>query len=275
MKKFKKIYLEITNQCNLKCNFCIQNQREAKFLSHEEFKIILDKIEPYTDYLYFHIMGEPLLHPNIKDFFSLAHNRFNINITTNGYLINKLEGIDSIRQINISLHSYDDKYNIPVKEYMNNIFKIIDSDSLKNTYISLRFWVKNEHNKEILNVLNSHYNINLDESIKNYKINNHIFINNFHEFIWPDLNNNYYSEDGGCHALKDHIGILSNGNVVPCCLDSKGDIILGNIYTDDLNDIINSNKFLVMINGFKFKKKKEELCKHCCFFEKQNNSCYN
>lgn len=268
MKRFKKIYLEITNQCNLQCPFCIQNKREPKYLSEDEFKTILLKIENYTDYLYFHIMGEPLLHPKIKEFIQIASSKFYINITTNGYLINRIENISQIRQLNISLHSYTDNYHISVKEYMQNIFKVIDSDSFKNTYISLRFWVKNKYHFEMLKEINSHYHLNLDESINNYTINNHIFINNFHEFIWPDLNNQYYDSKGTCYALKEHIGILSNGNIIPCCLDSAGVINLGNIYVDSLEDILNSKRVLSMIDGFKCYEKKEELCKHCRFIEK-------
>lgn len=268
MKKFKKIYLEITNQCNLKCPFCIQNKRKPKYLTKDEFKKILFKVEKYTDYLYFHIMGEPLLHPNIKEFISLAHYKFKINITTNGYLIKRIASVKNIRQLNISLHSYDSKYNITVKEYMNNIFEVIDSDNFKSTYISLRFWVKNRYHQEMLDEINKHYNLNLDKKIGNYTINNHIFINKFHEFTWPDLNNEYYSDAGTCYALREHIGILSDGTIVPCCLDSIGDINLGNIYNDSLEDILNSTRVLSMIEGFKCHKKVEELCKHCNFLGK-------
>ena len=268
MKKFKKIYLEITNQCNLNCDFCIQNKRKAKYLSIDEFKLILNKIENYTDYLYFHVMGEPLLHPKIKELISLAHPIFKINITTNGYLIDRITGVNNIRQLNISLHSYSDRYNISVKEYMSKIFDIVDSEPFKNTYISLRFWVKNEYHRDILNEINLHYHINLDDNIDNYTINNHIFINSFHEFIWPDLNNSYYNEEGTCYALKEHIGILSDGTIIPCCLDSYGIINLGNIYIDKLDDILNCKRVTDMIDGFRCYKKNEELCKHCRFIEK-------
>ena len=268
MKKFKKIYLEITNQCNLKCPFCIQNKRESKYISTDEFKLILDKIENYTDYLYFHVMGEPLLHPNIKEFIDIANSRFKINITTNGYLIKRIKNVVGIRQINISLHSYDNKYNISLDEYMNNIFDIIDSTAFQNTYISLRFWVKNKYNDEIINRINSHYRADIDENTKNYTINNHIFINNFHEFIWPDLDNEYYSATGTCYALREHIGILADGTVIPCCLDSVGCINLGNIYNSSLEKILNTDRVNNMIDGFKNNIKKEEFCKHCHFIEK-------
>ena len=109
MKKFKKIYIEITNNCNLNCEFCIHNQRDNKFISFTEFKKLLDKISDYTDYLYFHVMGEPLLHPKINNLIDYASSKFMINITTNGYLIDKIK-TNNVRQINISLHSFDLKY---------------------------------------------------------------------------------------------------------------------------------------------------------------------
>lgn len=265
MKRFKKIYIEITNSCNLNCDFCIKNTRVNKFISINEFSNILDKIENYTDYLYFHILGEPLLHPNINEFISLAHNKnFKINITTNGYLINRLTNYN-LRQINISLHSFDDRYNIDINTYLDNIFNIINK--LSNTYISLRLWVKNKYNDYIIDYINKKYNINIPYDVKNYIINDKLFINNFHEFIWPDLNNSYYSCNGKCYGLKDHIGILSDGTIIPCCLDTKGIINLGNIYKDNLEDIINRKRVTNMITNFNNNIKIEELCKHCNFIE--------
>lgn len=265
-KRFKKIYVEITNGCNLNCPFCIKNSRKTKFISINEFKIILDKIKDYTDYLYFHVLGEPLLHPNINELIEIASKNFNINITTNGYLINNLKNYN-IRQLNISLHSFSDSYNISLNDYLNNIFNKIDE--LKNTYISLRLWVKNKYNNEIIDYINKRYSLNIDYNVDNYKVKNNIFINNFHEFIWPDLDNNYYNENGTCYALIDHIGILVDGTVIPCCLDSKGIINLGNIYTDDLDKILDKDIIKNMINNFKNNKKCEELCKHCSFIEKK------
>lgn len=266
MKRFKKIYIEITNNCNLDCSFCIKNKRTNKFISIEEFNILLDKIKDYTDYIYFHILGEPLLHPKINELISLASLNFKINITTNGYLINRIKNNKNIRQLNISLHSYDIKYNINLTKYLDNIFNTIDT--LPNTYISLRLWVKNKHQEEIIKYINNRYNLNLPKDIENYTINNHIFINNFHEFIWPDLNNNYYNEIGTCYGLIDHIGILVDGTIIPCCLDTLGNINLGNIYSDSIDHILNSTRVNNIINNFKNNKKCEELCRHCSFIEK-------
>ncbi|MBE6160523.1 MAG: radical SAM protein [Lactobacillales bacterium] len=262
---YKKIYLEITNNCNLNCDFCIKNKRNKKYMEFDEFKLILEKIKEHANYLYFHILGEPLMHPNINEFIDYASSNFKINITTNGYLINRIKNNKNIRQLNISLHSFDEKYNISLDKYMNNIFDTIDK--LNNTYIQLRFWVNNKNSKNIIDMINKRYNINIDlNSVKNNtRLKDNIFISISEYFDWPSLDNEFYSEEGKCYALKDHIGILVDGTVVPCCLDSLGNINLGNIFNEELNDIINKDRYQTMINNFKNNKKCEELCKRCNF----------
>ena len=236
-------------------------------MSIDNFNIILDKIFKYTDYLYLHILGEPLMHPNINELIDCASKKFKVNITTNGYLIDRIK-TKNIRQLNISLHSYSSKYNIKLDDYLDKVFNKIDK--LDKTYISLRLWVKNKHNKEIINYINNRYKVNIQDNTDNYKINNHIFMNNFQEFIWPDLKNNYYNVNGTCYGLNTHIGILVDGTVIPCCLDSRGVINLGNIYNDSLEEILKSNRVNLMTEGFKCNEKIEELCKHCNFIQKNN-----
>ena len=83
--KFKKIYVEITNKCNLNCSFCSKLKRELKTMSKDEFKHVISEIKPYTDYIYLHLKGEPLIHPDLEDILKIAkENNIIVNITTNG-----------------------------------------------------------------------------------------------------------------------------------------------------------------------------------------------
>lgn len=93
---FKKIYVEITNNCNLNCSFCNGNKRDKLFINIESFNNLLDKLEGYTKYLYFHVMGEPLLHPKINELIDLASKRYFVNITSNGYLIDRIANNSNI-----------------------------------------------------------------------------------------------------------------------------------------------------------------------------------
>lgn len=265
MKKYKKVYIEITNRCNLSCDFCIKNNKTIKDISLEEFKEILEKLKPLTNYLYFHILGEPLIHPKINELINIASQDFYINITTNGYFIDKIKTNKNIRQINISLHSFDSKYHISLDKYLTNVFNSIDNLIANKTYVSLRLWVKTKYYNEIINYINNKCKCFINIKDKSYKINDYLFVNEFREFIWPDLDNNYYNEHGSCYGLIDHFGILVDGTVIPCCLDTKGIINLGNIYKDDLNIILNSPRCQKMIEGFNKNEKHENLCKHCSF----------
>ncbi len=263
---FKKIYLEITNNCNLNCSFCIGNNRDKKFLSLEQFKLLLDKIEGYTKYLYFHVMGEPLLHPNINELIDTGSKRYFINITSNGYLIKRIKDNKNIRQINLSLHSYDEKYNKSFDSYMSDIFESVDNLVVNNTIIKYRLWINSEYKDMILNKLSEKYGVEIGNNTS-LKLADNVYYEVEHEFIWPSMENDYYTLVGSCRGLRDHIGILVDGTVIPCCLDSAGIINLGNIYKNDLNDIISSDLFKEMKQGFLDNKKIHELCRKCNFYD--------
>ena len=282
MKKYKKIYIEITNICNLNCSFCSIDNRKKEIISIENFEKVLSKINDYTDYIYLHVKGEPLLHKELNKILDLCE-KYNkkVNITTNGTLIKekKAELLHPIvRQINISLHSENKKDN-----YLEEIFKSVDN--LENKIIIYRFWTMNngrlnEKSTEIVDKIKKYYDLSPEivEKIKienNIKLRESLYIDKKNEFIWPNIHNDYLNELGTCYALKDQIAILVDGTVVPCCLDSDGVINLGNIYEQTLEEIINSKRYQDMKIGFQNHQVSEELCKHCSFKDQlqvnQNN----
>lgn len=278
MKKFKKIYVEITNKCNLNCSFCGINKKEAREMTQEEFKIVLEKIKPYTDYIYLHVKGEPLLHSNLDEILSLCdHNKMKVNITTNGvFLKERLELLlnhPSICMINVSLHSENNK-----KNYLEDIFSSCKILSTK-MFISYRLWDLNDlklskKSTKIVEKIISFYNLETETveklyNDKNIKIDNNTFVNKDNLFVWPDVNNGYDIE-GFCYGLKTHIGILSDGTVVPCCLDGNGEIALGNIFKGNLKEIIESPLYKEIEEGFKNNKSVNILCKNCNFRKRFN-----
>ena len=259
--KFKKIYIEITNICNLNCSFCSKDKRIKKSISTKQFENILKKINKYTDYIYLHVKGEPLLHNNLKELLDLAY-KYNkqVNITTNGVFLKEKTDIlkhKAVRQINISLHSENNKEN-----YLDDIYKEIDE--LKDKIIVLRYWTLKNNESDIIKEVFSHYDLE-DNNKSHIKIRKDLYLDKAEEFIWPSLDNDYYDDTGYCYALKDHIGILVEGTVIPCCLDGEGIINLGNIYENSLEDIINSDRFINMKNNFSNRKACEELCKKYIF----------
>ena len=205
------------------------------------------------------------MHPKINEFINLASLSYKVNITTNGYLIEKIKNNKNIRQLNISLHSYNSKYNINLDDYLNHIFEVVDT--LENTFISYRLWGNSSNVDKILNKLNEKYNTSLSKNSlkKNNKLKDNIYLNKEGEFIWPSMNNNYYNENGKCYGLIDHIGVLVDGTIIPCCLDTLGIINLGNIFKDDISSLKDNKLCNEMVRGFKNNKKVHELCKKCKF----------
>lgn len=265
--RFKKIYIEITNQCNLKCSFCIQNKRKSKFMTLNEFSYILDEIQPYTKYIYLHVLGEPLLHPQLDKILKLAKEKeFFVNITTNGTLLLKNKDIllsdHSIRQINVSLHSFP-----MIPSYLNDVTNICDMLSNNGIYISYRLWTfdgdLSSEMKNTIEYLQDRYNLSINNFINSIKLKDHCFLSFDSTFKWPSIENEFVSDYGSCHGFKHMCGILSDGRVVPCCLDSNGDATLGNIFDTNFKDILENN--MNLLNDFQNHKMTLELCKKCTY----------
>ena len=284
MKKFKKVYIEITNVCNLSCNFCPKTSRKLKFMDKESFDHIIKNIKPYTDHVYFHLMGEPFLNKDLEHFLEISkENQLKVNITTNGTLISDVKNIllnaPALRQVNISLHSFEaNEEQIDFNEYINNIISFVKEVTEKTNIIcSLRLWnldtrysASNNMNIDIFELLEQEFELNCDlkECLKeknSFKLKNNVYISMGEKFKWPSLKEEELGERAFCYGLRDQIGILVDGTVVPCCLDSEGSIFLGNIFENTLDEILNSKRSKDIYNGFSGRKAVEELCKRCGF----------
>ncbi|MRH41421.1 radical SAM protein [Aquibacillus halophilus] len=284
MKKFKKFYLEITSVCNLACSFCPPTIRTRQFVSVEEFSKRLDQIKPHTDYINLHVKGEPLLHPKIDQLLDVSHEKgFKVNITTNGTLINKrkhqLFNKPALRQMNFSLHSFDGHEGSVDKEgYVSSVLSFIKEATIQSDLIvSLRLWnlsqdnlsnAERQRNRQILEIIETEFELpyKIEEKItpgSGIKITDRIYINQDYEFQWPSLEEEEDDGKGFCYGLRNQAGILTNGTVVPCCLDGEGVINLGNINNSSFSDIIEGDRATKLVDGFSQRVAVEELCRKC------------
>lgn len=252
----------------------------------EEFKEILNEVKNYTDHIYLHIKGEPLMHPNIGEFLDIANeNELYVNLTTNGTLIEKCREVllnkRSLRQLNISLHSLDqNQWYFNQEDYMDNILDFIEEAKDNKIIIALRLWNLSSQKEDnlqkngyILNRLEETFNLDfsLIEELKTergIKLRERLYLNQDMEFIWPSLDNDIYEEKGFCYGLRDQLGILVDGTVIPCCLDGEGIISLGNIHKASLEEILHSQRALDIYNGFSNRNAVEDLCKKCGYRSK-------
>ena len=269
--RFSKVYLEISNLCNLSCSFCPGTKRQKRAMTEEEFAVLLPKLRPYTDFLYFHLMGEPLLHPKLGSFLALAHSAgFKVILTTNGTLLHERQELllssPGLHKVNISLHAFEaNDLSVPFAEYLRRCLAFGKAAEGK-VLVSYRLWNSggaDELNDQIQETLKQYFPQNWVQERRGIRIGNRVYLEHGDKFDWPDLN----AADGGaqvfCYGLRDQIGILCDGTVVPCCLDHEGDLALGNLFTQDLAEILETPRAKAIYEGFSNRNAAEPLCRRC------------
>ncbi|MBR4072798.1 MAG: SPASM domain-containing protein [Clostridia bacterium] len=274
---YSRVYVEITNVCNKNCSFCHGTKRPPKRLSFDEFNKITDSLLGMTEYLYFHILGEPTMHPLLPDFIKCAAQKgFKTAITTNGTLL-KSKGEELINsgvyKVNISVHSFEEGSEQEQKEYLDNIINFADKSSNAGVLTVLRLWNKGfdgGENKNIENYFRKSLSGEWHAGSRGVRIRNKLHLEYGDRFDWPDINAKEYSENVFCYGLKDHFGILSDGSVIPCCLDSEGVISLGNIFETPIKDILNTDRAKAIREGFKNRRAAENLCRRCGYATRFN-----
>lgn len=271
MKRFHKIYLEISNLCNLRCSFCPGTKRPAKAMTEEEFASLLPKLLPWSDYLYFHLMGEPLCHPLLESFLRLAGNAgFKVILTTNGTLLSQRQELllnaPGLHKVNISLHAFEaNDLAVPFQTYLEGCFAFGKAAQGKKL-ISYRLWNHgglDAKNEEILAAMKQFFPEPWVQERRGIRIGQRVYLEYGDKFDWPDLSAPEGSERVFCYGLRDQIGVLCDGTVVPCCLDHEGDIPLGNLHRQSMEEILNSPRAKAICQGFSGGKAAEELCRKC------------
>ncbi len=287
MDKLKRIYIEISNICNLQCTFCPVVLRDKKVMDSPSFEEIIQKVAPYAEEVCLHLMGEPLAHPEFPKILEIAK-KYSVllNLTTNAILLSKYEELiltsDNIRQINFSLHSYKDNFpDKPLAPYMQDILSFADHaiERRPDLYINLRLWTMQgqedvtKDNVEILDFVNCYFGTNVSEDVdvsfrKNKKILGRVYLHFDSRFTWPAPTLPKLSERGTCQGIQSHLGVHANGVVVPCCLDKEATIVLGDLKNQTLPEIYHSIRTQEMLKGFKSGKLVEDMCQRCPYIQR-------
>ena len=271
MKRFHKVYLEISNVCNLRCNFCPGTGREKRVMTEKELAVLLPKLRPYTDFLYFHLMGEPLCHPQLKEFLKLAGDQgFRVILTTNGTLLPRVRdiliGSEGLHKVNISLHAFEaNDLAVPFSQYLDGCFSFGKAAEGKKLVV-YRLWNQggaDARNQEILTTMETFFPKPWVQERRGIRIGQRVFLEYGDKFDWPDLAAPEGGEQMFCYGLRDQLGVLCDGTVVPCCLDHEGDLALGNLFTQSMEEILESPLARDIYNGFSQRKATQELCRRC------------
>ncbi len=259
----------------MSCSFCHGHKRAPRRMSREEFSLILDKLQGKTKYIYYHLMGEPLTHPELAEFVKIAGEEgYKSIITTNGTLLEKrgdeLLAAD-VHKVNISLHSFEEGDDRRYESYVSSLANFAKNAARVGVIVVFRLWNRGfdgGRNDMALRLLREKVEGDWAENTRGIRVRDKIYIEWGDRFEWPDSNAEIKGERFFCYGLKDQFGILSDGTVVPCCLDSDGVISLGNIFNEDIDAILSSPRATSMVEGFRCTKASEELCKRCGYAQR-------
>lgn len=265
-----RCYLEITNVCNLDCVFCPKTHRAKHTLTPDEFETLTDRLQGDVRFLYFHLMGEPLLHPHLPAFIVKAREKgFIPIITTNGTLLGRAEGIIEARphKIQISLHSHEGNGKTDLQQYIAEVMQFAKRAAAEGIVVVLRLWNEggyDSENTEIERLMAEHQPRPWTERYDGWRLAENLYLEYDKMFEWPDEDKDDYGEDEVfCYALRNQIGVLADGSVVPCCLDHDGSITLGNLFEQSLSEILSSPRAQAMYDGFSRHIATEPLCRRC------------
>lgn len=287
MEKFKRVYIEISNICNLQCSFCPVVDRDKTIMSVDLFNEVLTQVAPMTEQVCLHLMGEPLAHPEFESIIKICEEKgVKVNLTTNGILLNRyrelLSTSPAFHQINFSIHSFKDNFkDKDINPYLLDIlnFSKLCFEHRPELYINYRLWniletnQQNDSNKSIFETIAKFFDVEIKESIdvgsiKSKRIWNRVYLHFDSRFEWPHPLMPKQGERGFCHALSSHIGIHADGTVVPCCLDKEARLALGNCGNQSLSEILNNKRATSMREGFAVKKLAEDLCQRCTYIKR-------
>ena len=264
-----RCYIEITNTCNLDCHFCPKHHRARRQLSAEEFDLLTDKVQDKVCFLYFHLMGEPLLHPLLPQFITMAREKgFKTVLTSNGTLLHRaMNLLDTLpHKVQLSLHSHESNARGELSSYMKEVMQFATQAAAKGTCVVLRLWNQgglDKENEQVMDYIAQYVPKPWKERPDGFRISDNLYLEFDRKFEWPSAETTSAKREVFCKALLKQIGILSDGSLVPCCLDHNGDVVLGNLFTQSLEEILSSPRAQAMIEGFQHHTATEALCQSC------------
>ncbi len=270
----KKAYVEITNVCNLRCAFCPGTRRAPRTMSPAEFALVLDRLRGAVSYIYLHLMGEPLLHPQLAELLAIARTHgMKVCITTNGTLLGKQAEIllraPALYKVSVSLHSIGENGGDPAqaREYLETVWAFSERAARQGVIVALRLWnegAADGGNGAILAFLREKTGTAdwPEPRARSFRLAENLYLEREAAFDWPDLDAGEVPTEF-CRALREQLGVLADGTAVPCCLDHEGDLALGNLFTEELDTILAKPRAKAMLDGFSRRRPAEELCRRC------------
>ena len=301
----ESVYIEITDSCNLRCSFCPcgtagNAAMPRTFMPTALFeKCIAGAQEIGAKNVFFHVLGEPTLHPGFAHYLKkLEQTPLRLTLTTNGTTIERtgrhILDCPAVRQVNFSTHAFAELPRETAERHLQNVldFCRIAAVERPDLYVNLRLWnvgaaEATPWNRYMLDRIRETFGVEVTPGHfcsrhKSFNISGRIYLHEDTRFEWPKLDESGATSSvttgnypaGTCHALDTHVAILHDGRVVACCLDYSGQITLGNIQENGLAEILEAPLARELREGFAQNELRHPLCRACSYckrFSRKNN----
>lgn len=286
-KRFRQVYVEVANRCNLACPFCPRASRPAAEMPVAEFAELVAQLVPLSEAVCLHVLGEPLRHPHFAELIGVcAHLGMPAMVTTNGTLLEAAAGRallhPGVRQVNVSLHGLAEAGDARWRQAkLAGILAFAETalNERPDLFVNLRLWHLRERggrdageawNLAVRNAIESKFGVHIPCGQawgwrKGRRLTGRLYLHYDTVFEWPTMAGPVLAESGFCHALGTHFAILADGTVVPCCLDHAGIMALGNCRDLPVADILASPRAMAIGHGFQAGRIVEPLCQRCSF----------
>lgn len=223
------------------------------------------------DRMALHLLGDPLKNKNLPKYLEIAtqyHHK--IEIVTSGYYLH-LWDFDfllkaPIVQFNISLSAYSDPCNPKDDDYLARCleFARFHQKNQSKCFVNLRMHTSRLDN-DIAQKFCDAFGVECMFERKRIKLGEYLFLTLSKDFEWISKEETLLNANKLCHGLVMQIGVLSNGVVVPCCIDCEGGIKLGNIAHQSLDEILSSSLTQKIIQGFQKGVAYHKQCQKCTY----------
>ena len=253
-----RLWIESTNLCNLNCPMCANDSIKPEkkgYMNLDLFKRIIDEISDYSQDIYLHHRGEPLLHPDIFEMIKYAkHKGLQTKMHTNATLLTEEKSLKLLESgldfVSFSFDGYTKetyekiRVNASFEKTLSNIIHFLE---LKKKFGNIKPYT-------ILQFLDIP-GVKADIEIKQ------TLLNKFHSLPVDEIRMIPVHNWGGNVELTQKnpeisdfnrlctfpwysLTILWDGTVVPCPQDFMGEIELGNARTNTIRQIWNDKKMI-------------------------------
>jgi len=306
LENARYVFLEVTNHCNFRCSFCPQaiSTRPPEHMDTTLATTLIKQLYNvgYKGNLYFHLLGEPFLHPEIFKIVEYASRRMPRSILfTNGSLLTT-RNIESVfdaspYELMISMQLVDEGSfklkgsSMSWDRYASGIRKAIEYKLTHDTPTLLRISVgmrkedavypdddyfprisPETFRENILRLFSGIQCLDLQQ-IQNIladipfrsslEIASGVFVSVKPMGNWLRLYREEITKRGYCPHVGKEFGVLSNGNLVLCHLDYDGKTAFANARESKLRNIFQNSAICQTIEKFCAEGIVPKNCQHC------------